>query len=88
MGPAVLTLRLRQIVSHITKLFWPLQPSESPAFPFSKRCQAIGVPVDNLASQIGYQLGGGSRGRLVAPSRSDIEFKVRLFSSALTLAWA
>jgi hypothetical protein len=63
---AVLTFCLRLIASHITKLFWPLQQGAFPAFPFFKCCRAIGVPVDDLISQIGclalgFELSGVAR---------------------------
>jgi hypothetical protein len=41
------------IAAHSTKLFRPLQQSALPAFPFFRRCRAITVTVDDLASQTG-----------------------------------
>lgn len=61
---AVLTFCLRLIAAHITKLFWPLQQSAFPAFPFFRRRRAIGVTVDGLASQIGCLALGFELGRI------------------------
>ena len=86
---AVLTFCLRLIASQITKLFWPLQQSAFPAFPFFRRCGAIGVPVDDLASQIGrfgldFELGGVA-GALRSHASNGPAFIVPTLSG--TLAW-
>jgi hypothetical protein len=86
---AVLASCLRLIAAHITKLFWPLQQSAFLAFPLFRRCRAIGVTVDDLASQIGclalgFEL-GGIAGALGAHASNGSAFIVPTLNG--TLAW-
>lgn len=80
---------LRLIASQITKLLWPLQQSALPTFSFFRRCGAIGVAVDDLASQIGCLVPGfglaGVGGALGAPVFNGPAFIVPTLSR--TLAW-